>query len=241
MVITRLLLLSVSASVLAALCVIVPVSAATTSGWYFTVTGTTEPPTSTVSAIPPVASATSSSQSSSSYYWAPSNYALSLTRAPGLAPDLTSYFWQGMYITPDMVFQPTLAVAPTTYVGSMLTPLTFVPRNGTSRITFNNLPSSGTAHPVAQVLPVEFSYVNPTLNTQSLIVRDDVFDPNGQIVSSSTLARIFNPNDYAPLQLPLYFGGVTTSEGIYGVRVRMYDVGQDKIVDENSFNFRLQR
>lgn len=163
-----------------------------------------------------------------------SAYAASLSRAPGLSPDLTSFFWQGLYVTPAMVF----TVPVNSYSESSMTPRSFIPRNTSSSIIFSNLPVSGSALPASQVLPVRFSYSNASSTNQSYIVHDDVFDPSGYIISSSTITR--SAGDSAPFELPLYFGGTTSVNGSYGVRVRVYDARQEIVQDENSFNITLQ-
>lgn len=194
------------------------VSAAETS-WYFTDTGTTVPPVSL--------SSTSSSLDT-------------LMRAPGLSPDLTSYFLNGTYITPAMAFAPAFATSVSAYSARNISPTTFVPRNSASAITFTNLPAAGSAQPESSVLLIDFAYVNPGPDN-SFTIRDDIFSPTGLIISSSTIKRDIHTNEYAPFHLPLYFGGMVRENGIYGVRVRAYDEQHGSLpLDENSFNFNLK-
>jgi hypothetical protein len=195
------------------------------SGWYFTETGTTTPPNSETSRLG---------------VFAPATDAYSLSRTPGLAPDLTSYFWNGTYITPDMPFRSALTNAPQAFVADTLAPKSFVPRDSASPIKFTNLPSSGSVLPVQLVLPVDFSYTNPGV-TSTVVIHDDVFDPRGMVVSDSTIIGQIATGEVVRLNVPLYFGNVTTTDGVYGLRVRVFDAKVTSVLDENSFNFTIQR
>lgn len=194
------------------------------SGWYFTETGTTTPPSSETSRLG-IFSATD---------------VYNLSRTPGLAPDLTSYFWNGTYITPDMPFRPAFTNAPQAFVASTLAPKSFVSRDSASPIKFTNLPSSGSVLPVQLVLPVDFSYTNPGV-TSTVVIHDDVFDPRGVVVSNSTVIGQIGTGEVVRLNVPLYFGNMSTMEGVYALRVRVFDTTVSSILDENSFNFSTQR
>lgn len=195
--------------------------AATTSPWYFTETGTTVSPTSW--------SASNNAQSASSAY------VDSLSRAPGLSPDLTSYFMNGAYITPSMVFAPAVSMNVSVPFATTIAPTTFVPRNANSAVTFNQLPVAGTVFPKNEVLVIRFAYVNPG-SDREVVVRDDVFTPAGAVMSSSSVMRSVHTNEYVPFTLPMYVGDMSLEQGVYGVRIRVYDSTQKTVLDENSFN-----
>jgi hypothetical protein len=161
-------------------------------------------------------------------------------RAPGLSPDLTSYFLDGTYVTPAMAFAPAFTSSVSAYTVQNISPSAFVPRNSNSAISFENLPATGTSPAPKDVLLVNFSYVNRGAD-RTLTVRDDVFSPSGAIVSSSTLTRLLRTNEYSPFKLPLYFGASPVEAGTYCVRVRVYDPLLAMPVDENSFNFRFKQ
>lgn len=221
---------AVTANLLALVLVTTSASAATSS-WYFTDTGTTVPPASISTAVSGAPTASGIMVTS---------YADTLLRAPGLAPDLTSYFLNGTYITPAMAFAPAFTTSLSAYSARNIAPSTFVPRNSASAITFTNLPVSGSTSPVNDVLLVDFAYVNPAADN-SFVIRDDVFSPSGLVVSSSTVSRDLHTGEYAPFHLPLYFGATALEDGMYGVRVRVYDSTQKTALDENSFNVRFQK
>ncbi len=199
--------------------------AATTSAWYFAETGTTIPPASWTAPT----TAVSPSQTMVT------SYVDSLSRAPGLSPDLTSYFMNGTYITPSMVFAPAVSVSASVPFATIIAPTTFVPRNANSAITFNQLPAAGTVFPKNEVLTIRFAYVNPG-NDRDVIVRNDVFTPAGGVMSSSSVMRSVHTNEYSPFTLPMYVGDMSLEQGIYGVRIRVYDSTQKTVLDENSFN-----
>lgn len=161
-------------------------------------------------------------------------------RAPGLSPDLTSYFLDGTYVTPAMAFAPAFTNSVSAYTVQNIAPSAFVPRNSNSAISFENLPATGTSPVPNDVLLVNFSYVNRGAD-RTLTVRDDVFSPSGAIVSSSTLTRLLRTNEYSPFKLPLYFGSSAIENGTYCVRVRVYDPLVAMPLDENSFNFRFKQ
>lgn len=188
----------------------------TTQSWYFVTT-------------------TPQNSSSATYVWQDD-----IHRAPGLAPDLTSYFMDGAYVTPAMAFAPTFTSSLSAYTARNIAPAAFVARNSNSAISFENLPPVGSSPSAQDVLVINFSYVNRGAD-RSFTIRDDIFAPSGVIVSSSTLSRFLPTNEYAPFKLPLYFGDSTVESGMYGVRVRVYDPLQSMPVDENSFNFSFKR
>ncbi len=217
-------LLIVSLSIFACLTA-TSAKAATTSAWYFAETGTTVPPASWTAPTTPVSPSPALVTS----------YVDSLSRAPGLAPDLTSYFMNGTYITPSMVFAPAVSMSVLVPFATTIAPTTFVPRNANSAITFNQLPTAGAVFPKNEVLMVRFAYVNPG-SDREVVVRDDVFTPAGAVMSSSSVRRSVYTNEYMPFTLPLYVGNIQMENGVYGIRIRVYDSIQQTVLDENSFN-----
>jgi hypothetical protein len=141
----------------------------------------------------------------------------------------------GAYITPSMVFAPAVSVNVSVPFATTIAPTTFVPRNANSGIMFNLLPESGTLFPKNEVLMVRFGYAYPGLD-RDILVRDDVFAPSGKVISSSSVTRSVHTNEYLPFTLPLFFGNSILENGVYGIRIRVYDSTQKTVLDENSFN-----
>jgi hypothetical protein len=141
----------------------------------------------------------------------------------------------GTYITPSMVFAPAVSVNVSVPFATTIAPTTFVPRNANSAVTFNLLPAAATVFPKNEVLMVRFAYVNPG-SDREVVVRDDVFTPAGAVMSSSSVRRSVHTNEYMPFTLPMYVGDLSLEQGVYGIRIRVYDSTQKTVLDENSFN-----
>lgn len=239
-----------------------PASAAVTSSWYFVDTGTTALPSLTASATVPVSSNGLSTTGYGSWYYltttttsggtgtasgtyaayttnpvASSYYATasssSVNRAPGLAPDMTSYYWNGTYLTPSMVF----ASSPWLMNNSSLS---FNGRNSVSGITFSGLPQAGSMLTLPKDLGFSYGYRNGA-TAQPVYFRTDVFDPQGNILGTYLNNRSLNGYENAAFSVSSTFGSGLSTDGIYNIRVRAYGSDQNTILDENSFNVQLQR
>ncbi len=220
-----------------------PTSPTSGLAWYFESTGTQTPASTTPTALPaalPPASAPATGGTVTTNLpgnTAPS-YIDTLHRAPGLTSDLSAYFQNGVYITPSMAFAPSSAYP----LGSVTNPLTFSPMMSAGPIVFSNLPTAGSRVAVQNPLPLSFSYVNNGA-ARPVIIQSDVFNPNGVIVSSSTLNSQLNAGENALFNSTLNFTSPSyTADGIYGLRVRALDPNQQgAVLGENFFNIGLQR
>lgn len=195
------------------------------SGWYY---GT---PGSVMSSTP--ASNLPAQPSSSSMM----NGANQGSFAPGLSNDLMSAYFNGMLITPQMVFS-TLNSGSNGGASSLVT--TFLPKNANSNIVFSRLPPSGTYLTIPATLSFGYTYRNPGVG-RTIFVERVLIDPSGKVVARSTASRYLGIKQAATYAPSATLGSSLSLSGAYTMRIRVYASNRTTVLDENSFSLLFQK